>query len=299
MRVALRSAPSRLARFAVVAGLLAAACGRAATPEDVALEYARAVYANDADAIWRLVSDADRRVKDVETFRRQQRQLAGFTRDVVSQLARLIAASPVTTSYAGERASVTLRFRLPDANAPEIRGLLHEWDEQRLNRLSDDERRSIHGRLAQLQRNGKVPTIEGDETVELVREYSRWKVFLNWAGGVRVRFHAMVEPGVPLEVTVAPTSVVLGPGERIHVTVQARNIASQEVTTRVGHQIEPKAQAAHLALLQCPLFVPVTLKPGASEEFTSEYLLLTSVSADTKSFDVAYTFPAGDHATRR
>ena len=47
-----------------------AACGRYHTPEEVALAYGRAVYANDAEAIWRLLSTDDRRVKDEATFHR-------------------------------------------------------------------------------------------------------------------------------------------------------------------------------------------------------------------------------------
>jgi hypothetical protein len=37
-------------------GLLLAGCGRSAPPEEVALAYGRAVYASDADAMWRLIS---------------------------------------------------------------------------------------------------------------------------------------------------------------------------------------------------------------------------------------------------
>lgn len=44
--------------------LLVAGCARHATPEEVALEYGRAVYANDPQAIYRLLSGEDRRVKD-------------------------------------------------------------------------------------------------------------------------------------------------------------------------------------------------------------------------------------------
>lgn len=52
------------------------------------------------------------------------------------------------------------------------------------------------------------------------------------------------------------------------------------MTVRVGHEITPKANARLLALLQCPLFVPVTLKAGESRTFTSEYLLLKGDAGD-------------------
>ncbi|MGH7313648.1 MAG: hypothetical protein ACREJV_10775, partial [Candidatus Rokuibacteriota bacterium] len=177
-------------------------------PEEVALAYGRAVYANDADAIWRLVSAADRRVKDEATFRRQQRDLHGFAREAVHQLAGFTAATPVTTTINGDRASTVLRFRLPDANSPLLKELLHDWDEDRLNALADGERARIRARLAELHRQATLPLVEGDEAIELVREGGRWKIFLNWAGGVRVGFEVAMDPEVPLQVTLTPEAAI-------------------------------------------------------------------------------------------
>jgi hypothetical protein len=275
---------------AFMAGL--AACGRGMTPEDVAREYGRAFYANDADALWTLISAADHRAKDQATFRRQQRDLRGFTRQAVRQLAGYITATPVNVVHAADRAKATLRFRLPDANAAGIRRLMLDWDEERLDALPTADRRRIAVSLEQLHRQGGLPTIEGDETIELVREAGTWRVFLNWAGGVRVRFTAAAEAGSPLEVTVTPSETVLAPGDRLRVTVRASNRAGREVTTRVGHQIEPAAESRHLALLLCPLFVPVTLGPGETREFSSEYLLLADVPKDVRMLAVTYVFPA-------
>lgn len=263
-----------------------------ATPERVALEYARAVYANDADALWRLISDADRMVKDEATFRRQQRDLRGFTRDVVRQLAGYITAAPAKTEVSGERASVTLTFKVPNANAPEIRGLMRDWDEDVLEKSAAADRTRIQSHLDGLHRQRALPVIEGDETIQLVREHGGWKIFLNWTGGVRVTFAAAVDDAVPLRASVVPTSAVMSPGDRLRVTVRVTNTGGREVTTRVGHRIEPKASAEHLALLQCPLFVPVTLSTGQTREFTSEYMLLADTPKDVRALDVGYVFPA-------
>lgn len=223
----------------------------------------------------------------------------GFAREAVHRLAAFVTARPVKTTTTGYRASATLRFQLPNANAPVVRTLLHDWDEARLNRLGDSERTRIREKLDELRRAGRLPTIEGDETIELVRDASGWKVFLNWAGGVRVRFEAAVDEGVPLQILVTPASTILAPGERLRVTVQATNAGGREVTTRVGHRIEPEAQASHLALLLCPLVVPVTLAPGQTQEFVSEYLLLADVPSDAKHFGVTYRFPVAPPEARR
>ena len=287
----LATPPTLLGLLLGMVALALAGCSKHPTHEEIALSYGRAVYANEAQAIWHLLSSDDRRVKDEATFRRQQRQLGGFTREVVQQLAGFITATPVSATFTGERASVTLKFRLPDANAPAIRALMHDWDEERLNRLGDGERRRVREQLDQLQREGRLPTIEGDETIELVRDASDWKVFLNWAAvGMQVRFGTAVGGGQLLEGTVTPAAAVLAPGERIRVTVRARNNDRREVTTRVGHRIEPEAHRSSLALLLCPLFIPVTLAPGEAREFVSEYLLLANVPAAARTFTVTYHF---------
>jgi hypothetical protein len=284
-------APGAALALAALSIVLFTSCTKPAAPEDVALAYGRAVYANDADTLWRLVSEADRRVKDQATFRRQQRELRGFTAEAVRRLASYIEATPVKTEVANDRAAVTLRFRVPNANAPAVSTLMHDWDEERLERLDKSERRRIGEHLERLHRERALPIVEGDETVELVREGSGWKVFLNWAGGVRVRFAAAVDPALPLHVSVTPASIVLAPGERVRVTVTARNLSSQELTTRVSHAMEPAADATHLALLECPLLLPARLRPDQTQEYVSEYLLLADVPAAVKAFEVTYRFP--------
>lgn len=274
-----------------VTGLFLTAAARRQPPEDVAREYARGVYANDADALWPLISDADHRAKDQATFRRQQRDLRGFTQQAVRQLAGYITATPVNVVQTGERTKVTLRFRLPDANAADIRDLMLDWDEGHLDALPETDRGRIAARLEELHKKGTLPTIEGDETIELVREAGTWRVFLNWAGGVRVRFAAAAPPGGALDVSVTPAEVFLAPGDRLRVTVRASNRAGREVTTRVGHRIEPEADSRHLALLLCPLFVPVTIAPGETREFTSEYLLLADVPKEVRALGVTYVLP--------
>jgi hypothetical protein len=274
--------------------LLAVAAGRGAgspPPEDVARAWGQALYAQDADGMWRLLSSADRRVKSREALARQVHPVGGFTGQAVRQLAQWITAVPVATRVNGDRATVTLRFRLPDANAPAVRDLLLEWDEDRLNATGEAERARIFTALRELHAAGRLPTIDGDETIALRREAGRWTVFLDWAGGVRVAFHAAVAPDTPLRVTVTPAEAVLAPGERLRVTLRAENVGGREVSVRVGHLVEPAKAADQLALLLCPLFVPVTLGPHEAETYTSEYLLLATVPPDVRAFDVTYRFP--------
>ena len=274
----------------LVAALLLSGCAQEAKPKDIALEYGRALYASDLEHAYRLVSVEDRRLKDEQTFLREGRPATGFGLELSRQLASFIQATPVTTTISADRARVTLKVRLPDANAPAIATLAADWDEKHLNSLSQREREHSTRTLDQLHRSDQLPMLEGEEIVELVREAHGWRVFLNWAGGIRVRFHAALQEKLPLQVTVVPEEALLSPGERVHVTLQATNRSTRDVVARVNHRIDPTAQADSLALLQCPLLIPVTLKPGQTEEFRSEYLLLKNVSGSTKQFQVTYEF---------
>jgi hypothetical protein len=98
-------------------------------------------------------------------------------------------------------------------------------------------------------------------------------------------------------VKVSPASIVLARGERVRVSVRARNTGARELTTRVTHRTEPATEANHLTLLQCPLLAPVRLAAGEAEEYESEYLLLGDVSDGVKALTVTYRFPTSRAGT--
>jgi hypothetical protein len=285
------SVSARVALPIAIALMLVAGCGRTSSPEDVALSYSRALYANDGDAIWSLVSSADHRAKDGATFRRQQQIVEGFARELLGQLGGYVSATPVATSVRGDRARVTLKLRLPDANAAAISDLAYGWDEKRLNELPADARARIRAGLERLRRTGTMPIVEGEESFDLVREQSGWRMDLHWARGVRIEFAAVHDPALPLRVAVEPASPSVARGERLRVTLSVTNVGGREIETRVRHRIEPDSDSGHLALLQCPLLLPVRLPPGATRGFVSEYLLLADAPDTLEALHVVYRFP--------
>ena len=283
------SRPSLLAALLTIA--LLAGCASQPGPVAVAIDYGHALYAGEPHAIYRLISAKDQRAKSEVDFAHQQQTHEGFTAELLAQLASFIVATPVEARVTDRRATVRLKFALPDANAPEIRALARDWDEQALNALTDSERRRIRDRLAELHRTQTLPTVKGEETFNLVRDDGGWRVVMNWTRSVRLHFHASLQADVPLKVDIVPAEIAIGPGEPVHVTLRARNAGTREVTIRVGHRIEPVGQSSFLALLQCPLFLPVTIQPGAIKEFKSEYVLLKDVPESVTRFDVTYRFP--------
>jgi hypothetical protein len=186
--------------------------------------------------------------------------------------------------------TVKLKLKMPDANAPDVQTVVGEWDERRLNALPQAERMRIMEKLQGLGTVGRLPMVEGEETFELVKEAAGWRVSLNLAGGVRVQFHARASKSLALGLNVSPEEARVVPGDRVRVTVRATNLSGQPVRARVSHRVEPETRADSLALLQCPLFLPVTLSAGQSQEFVSEYLVLKDVPEDAKQFRVTYEF---------
>ncbi len=265
-------------------------CVREPGPEEVALQYARALYASDLVGAYRFIASEDRRVKDQATFRRERGEASGFALDVARQLASFIEATPVERTVRGTRATVRFKIRLPDANAPEMVALVGEWDERRLNALSGTEREKITGELNRLHRTRRMPMLEGEEAFELVREEAGWRVSLNFASGVRVRFQARALESLALRLTVSPEEARVVPGDRVRVTVRATNLSGQAARARVSHRVEPRTQADSLALLQCPLLVPLTLSAGQTQEFVSEYLVMKDAPQEAKEFQVTYEF---------
>lgn len=283
---------SSFAAVGIVTALFWSACSRTKTPADVALDYGRALYAYDASRVYALVSARDRAAKDESSITAQMQPPNGFALDLLGELARFVTATPIDARVAGDQATVMLKLRLPNANDPVIRALARDWDEERLQALTASERRDVRHRIEDLGRRHQLPVIEGVETFALVKESEGWRLVVHWAGAIPVHVAAVALDRVPLEVTVTPERVSVKPGEAFRVTVRARNASNHEVISRVGHRITPDADAKFLALLQCPLFLPATLKPGESKEFVSEYLLLEDAPSTAKTFDVQYTFAA-------
>ena len=281
---------SALTAVGIVTALFSGACSRTEAPGDIALHYARALYAYDAARVYALVSARDRAAKDKASVAAQLQAPDGFALELLGELSRFVAATPIDTRVAGDQATVRLKLVLPNANDPLIKTVARDWDEARLHSLTAGERAEARGRVEDLGRRHQLPVIEGEETFELLKEAEGWRLVMHWAGAIPLRLAATAPAGVPLEVAVTPERVNAQPGEAFRVTVRAQNVSSHEVTSRVGHKITPEPDAKFLAMLQCPLFLPATFKPGESKEFVSEYLLLKDLPPGVKAFEVTYTF---------
>jgi hypothetical protein len=257
-------------------------------PAQVLEKYLRAAYARDYRAAYRLISARDRRLKDEKTYVRERGPFDGFTLEVAAKLAQWIEAAPIAQEIDGDHARIKLKLRLPDANA--LANRLMDWDQERLNGLALSEQRALIRTLDGLRREGELPVIEGEDGFGLVKEKAGWKVFLDWAAGIRVSFDASVPPGTDIEVTPVPREVVTQSGELFTIAYRVKNRARREISARIRHHVGPAELGRHLDLVDCALIIPVTLAPGASEEYSSTYAVRGDLPDGQRQLFVTYEF---------
>ncbi|MGI9384826.1 MAG: hypothetical protein ACR2PO_16870, partial [Methyloligellaceae bacterium] len=110
--------------------------------------YLRAMYARDAEAAYRLISTADKAEKSLDDYRAETGGFAGSALALTKALAAAIRFENATINTDGDRANVTFDAVLPDANSPELEGIVQGFDRERLSRLTAAE---TAGRLARIR----------------------------------------------------------------------------------------------------------------------------------------------------
>jgi hypothetical protein len=257
-------------------------------PVRVLAQYLKLLYARDFSQAYRLISAQDQSLKSERTYVRERGPFTGFTTDVASKLAELIEVQPVQQRLEGDQLRIKLAMKLPDANA--VGPLLLNWDEERLNALPNFERRKLLAQLEQQRRAGTLRMIEGEEEFTLVKERNQWRVFLDWASGVRVHFAANVDDFPDLEAYALTKETITRPNEVFTVTYRIKNRARRDLFARIIHRVEPRAIERHLDIVECALLLPVRVLPGEEQEYASTYLIRGDLPEGTKELNVIYDF---------
>lgn len=250
--------------------------------------YLRATFARDFVAAYGLISSEDKKVRDLNRYVQQRGAFNGFTLEAARKLSEAIEARTVSQESAGERLQLRIRYRIPDTK--KIAPLLLNWDPFRLNSLSDPERKKLLASLAQKHQDHSLEMIEGEESFQLVKEDNAWRVYLNWAAGVRIPLKLDASRAAGLQVQLSKQDVVLQPGEIFEVRLKIRNTSGQPITTRIGHLVEPSEHADYLEFVQCGFLLPVTVPPGAEPEYSGTYMLRGSLPEGVRQLNLTYDF---------
>jgi hypothetical protein len=208
--------------------------------------------------------------------------------EAARKLAGQIELKPVAEQPDGNVNRVRVAMKLPDANG--VSKILLDWDEKRLNALPTPAQKKILSNIDDLIRQGKLPMIEGEEEFVLVNETARWKVKLNWAAGVKIKFATVLPHTGEIWAEPVTKETVVRSDDVFTIGFKVKNRASREVVTRIAHRIEPTDLAPYLDLVECALLLPVRLRAGEEQIYNSTYVVRGDLPDGIKGLNVAYEF---------
>ncbi|MBI4527268.1 MAG: cytochrome c oxidase assembly protein [Deltaproteobacteria bacterium] len=257
-------------------------------PVQVLQQYLRAIYARDYRRAYGLISSVDQHLKNEQSYVRERGGFSGFTLELSKRIASFIEAKPLSKQITADHARIRLKFYLPDANS--LSSSLLDWDEDRLNTLSPQMQAEMMALVEKLRRERRIPVIEGEDDYELVKEKKGWRVYLNWAAGIKLVFLASVPPELPIEAAAAEKEVLIHPGELFRVVYRVKNRSENAIFARIAHRVEPKDVAPYLDLVECGLLFPVKLAPGQENEYSTTYFIRGDLPEKVRRLDITYEF---------
>ncbi|MGZ8445098.1 MAG: hypothetical protein ACXWXZ_17010 [Candidatus Binatia bacterium] len=248
--------------------------------------YVKALYARDFRAAYEQISSADQRLKDVHSYNRERGEFRDFTLEAARAVAQSVSVRVVELRVDGERGTAKITANVPDAT--KLNPLMLDWESERLERLSASERKALLDTIDRQRRDEKIAMVAGEETFNLVKEAGGWKLFLNWAAGVRLTFQPAIPASAPVAIRIAESEVTSRPGQVFRVAMKITNTGKQIISTRIGHLIEPPELRDYLDLVDCGFILPLRLQPGKEEEFVTTYLLRGTLPDQVRQLSVTY-----------
>ena len=254
----------------------------------VLIKYLRDVYSRDFKHAYQFVSEEDKRLKNEGVYVQERGPFSGFTLEVSKKLSEFIKFTPVQIKINDNRARITLGFKAPDMNG--LSALMLDWDEERLNALPPPEQKKLLASIDALKRRGSLEMIEGQEEFNLVREGNNWRLFFDWASGIKVNFITIVPQDGTIEAKPTIKETVIQPNELFSIAYRVKNLTDNEVFARITHRVQPEGLKEHLDLVECGLLLPVRIPPRQEQTYSSTYVVRGDMGTASKSLDVTYEF---------
>jgi len=282
-----RRTPLALTVFALLV-FLAQSVG-AGEREDIAIvldKYVKAVYARDFRSANEQISSADQRLKDVHSYSRERGDYRDFAVEAARSVAQSVNILLAELRIDQERAAVKVKVNVPDAT--KLSPLMLQWDSERLESLSITERKRLLDTIGRQRADKTMAMVSAEESFNLVKEAGNWKVFLNWAAGIKLTFQPVIPTSSPVQIKIEQTDVASRPGQVFRVAMKIKNTGKQTLLTRIGHLVEPHELREYLDLVDCGFILPVRLQAGKEEEFVTTYLLRGTLPDTVRQLSVTY-----------
>jgi hypothetical protein len=171
--------------------------------------------------------------------------------------------------------------------ADELSELLFEWDPDKLNALSRSQQQQLLETLERMIQNGKMITIRGQESLNLIADGGDWKIFQDWESGTKVGFKIVVPPSSGIEAQLLNNEFLVKKEDAFQIVLRIQNRNQRAVLARIVHRVEPADMADSIDMIACGALQPLTLEPGSVQEISSAYMIKDETRAGTK---VAITY---------
>src|SRR4030095_3172591 len=208
----------------------------------------------------------------------------GLALEASRKLASFIETRPAQKQLAPNRIQAVTKIGIPEP------AQFFNLDPRRLNAMSVDERRQVIESWKKKNRDGSFEMIEIEEKLELVKEGDEWRIFLNWAAGVKIPFRLALANAADLDVALSKSEVVIQPGDLFEIFLKIKNRSDQPVVARIGHLVEPREVTNFLDFVECGFLLPITLQPGKEQEYSARYLLRGGLPEGVHQLNLTYDF---------
>ena len=256
-------------------------------PIDVVKAYLKANYARDYQNAYRYISSQDQLVWNEKSYASQSEGFTGFALELAQTLAASMEVWVIEKQLNSNRAHYKIGYRVPTAD--ELSALLLDWEPAKLNALSRPRQEQLLETLGKMKKDDKMIMIEGQETIDLVADKGGWKVFLDWASGIRITLKADSAPSTEVEARFVPNELIVKKDEPFQIDLKIKNRSKRPIVARIVHHVEPRDMESHIDMIACGALGSLALQPGDVQQISSAYLIRDGIQAGEK-IDITYEF---------
>jgi len=260
-------------------------------PQDDPLEtvesYLRATLARDYRKAYKLISPRDQEIWNEQSYALQYGNLSGFALEVATKLTEEAQVWVIEQRIGREQARLRVGYRVPTGD--ELAAHLFDWDERKLNALSQNDRERLLQQLESIRANHNPVVMTGQANVNLVVSQGRWRIFHDWASATPVTFRAASPKSAVLGVQLLNGKYIVKNGETLQTTVKVKNLSKQPIVASLTHKFDPPEAETQLNIMLCGALQPFTLEPGAERKIVTGYLF-TGETHEGSPLAVTYEF---------
>src|ERR1051325_3109560 len=216
---------------------------------DVIAKFLQASYARDYRNAYSYIAARDQHVWSKESYARRYPSLNGFALTLTQTLAARMEIWTMTRQLGSNRVRYEIGYRVPTAD--ELAPALLDWDGKKLNALSHAEQQQLLEKIQNLSKKSDAVRMSGRESLTLIRENGRWKIFYDWASANKVKVKLAAPRGSGINVLISGDEFMVKKSEPFDVNFTLTNRSDAPTSVRLVHHVEPRSIERSLEMIAC------------------------------------------------